>query len=66
MRYFKVLNVCERRRFDPSALKDLQELKFFLENNKWRNGCPFYIEDPWEEIPVMCMTRYSQYMLSKI
>jgi len=54
----------ERREFDPADKKDLQELKFFKEKCKWKNGCPFYLEDPYIEIPAMCDNKYTNYMLS--
>ena len=56
----------QRREFDPASKKDLMELKFFKENGKWKNGCPFYLEDPFVEIPAMCESRYTKYMLSKM
>jgi hypothetical protein len=55
-----------RRDFNPSSIKDLQELKFFKENNKWKTGCPFHIDDPYLEIPSMCDNKFTNYMLSKM
>ena len=55
-----------RRDFNPSSTKDLQELKFFKENNKWKAGCPFHIDDPYLEIPSMCDNKFTNYMLSKM
>ena len=55
-----------RREFDPSNPKDLKELKYFKENGKWTVGCPFYLEDPYVEIPAMCESKYTNYMLSKM
>ena len=66
MRYTKLTSFHERRIFDPSSKEDLFELRYFLENNKWRDVCPFYIEYPWEDIPAMCKDKYSQYMLSQM
>jgi hypothetical protein len=66
MRYSKLNNFHVRRLFDPTNKDDLLELKYFLENNKWRNGCPFYVEYPWEDIPAMCKDKYATHMLSKM
>jgi len=55
-----------RREFDPSSKADLLELKYFKDNGKWKNGCPFYIEDPFIEVPAMCYYKYTEYMLSQI
>ena len=56
----------ERREFDPSSKKDLRELKFFKEKGKWKEGCPFYLEDPFIEVPAMCYHKYTEYMLTKV
>lgn len=66
MRFSKLNNFNPRRLFDPTKKADLLELKFYLVNNKWRNGCPFYVEYPWEDIPAMCKDKYAVHMLSKI
>jgi hypothetical protein len=55
-----------RRSFSPANIEDLKELKYFKEHGKWRSGCPFYLEDPYVEIPVMCDAKYTNFMLSKI
>jgi hypothetical protein len=66
MRYSKLNNFHERRLFDPAKKADLLELKYFLENSKWRAGCPFYVEYPWEDIPAMCKDKYAVHMLAKV
>ena len=55
-----------RREFDPSNKKDLEEFKFFKKNGKWKNGCPFYLEDPFVEIPAMCESKFTNHMLEKM
>jgi hypothetical protein len=55
-----------RREFDPSNTDDLQEFKFFKQNGKWKNGCPFYLEDPFVEIPAMCESKFTKHMLEKM
>jgi hypothetical protein len=56
----------ERREFNPSAKRDLVELKHFKEHGKWKSGCPFYLEDPFIEVPAMCDHKYTNYMLLKV
>ncbi len=56
----------QRRIFDPTSKEDLIELKFFKQNGKWQNGCPFYLEDPFIEVPAMCDRVYTNYMLEKL
>lgn len=50
-----------RVRFDPSNKDHVAELKFFRVNGKWKNGCPFYLEDPFLEIPAMCYQRLAEH-----
>lgn len=66
MRYSVLNTFHNRRRFDPTKKEDLAELKYFLENNRWRDVCPFYEENPWTDIPAMCKDRYSQHMLKQM
>lgn len=66
MRYSKLTELHARRRFDPSKREDQEELKYFLQNNKWRTGCPFYVEYPWSDIPAMCKDMYAKYMLNQL
>ena len=62
----KVIYKPERRAFNPSRLEDQLELKFFLTQGKWKNGCPFLIEYPYEDIPTMCKEKWALYSLSLI
>ena len=55
-----------RREFDPSNKTDLEEFKFFKKNGKWKNGCPFFLEDPFVEIPAMCESKFTNHMLDKM
>ena len=56
----------QRREFDPSKIADLDELKYFKDNGKWRSGCPFHLDDPFIEVPAMCYSKYTDYMLAKL
>jgi hypothetical protein len=56
----------QRREFNPSKKEDLMELKYFKKNGKWEKGCPFYLQDPFIEVPGMCDSMYTTYMLEKI
>lgn len=55
----------ERREFNPADKKDLSELKYFKIHGKWKQGCPFYLEDPYIEVPAMCDHKFTNYMLLK-
>jgi hypothetical protein len=64
LRYSLLNAVNIRRRFDPASEQDVLELKHYLDTNQWTGPCPFYLEDDWDNIPVMCMHKYARHMLS--
>jgi hypothetical protein len=66
MKYSKLNNFHARRRFDPDKKQDLHELKYFLEHTTWKHGCPFFLEDPSEDIPAMCKDKFALSKLSKM
>ena len=55
-----------RRTFNPASMQDLRELKHFIETHSWKEACPFELEEPFLEIPAMCMSKYTGYMLTKL
>lgn len=55
-----------RRKFNPESKVDLAELAFFKKHSKWKYGCPFYLEWPYQDIVSMCQARYTEHMLSKL
>lgn len=59
-------SLVQRRDFNPSRAEDLKELKYFKDNGKWRGACPFYLEDPFIEVPAMCESKFTNYMLEKM
>lgn len=58
-------SVTPQRDFDPSRVEDLLELKYFKDNGKWEKSCPFYLDETFIEVPAMCYTRYTHYMLEQ-
>jgi len=56
----------ERRQFDPSNRKDLLDLKYFKTTGRWKGSCPFYLEDPFIDVPGMCYRKYTDYMIDKV
>lgn len=59
-------SLVQRKDFDPSNREDLKALKYFKDNGKWKGACPFYLEDPYIEVPAMCESKFTDYMLSKV
>lgn len=66
MRYSKLSGLNNRRLFDPKRKEDLIELKYFMEHDQWKKGCPFYLEEPFEDIPSMCKDKYTRLMLKTV
>lgn len=46
-----------KRHFDVNSDKDVSEYKFYLDNNKWKNSCPFYVEWPFLNAEKMIESR---------
>ena len=46
-----------KRYFDVDSKDDIKEYKFFLDNSRWRDNCPFNLEDPHISIPDMIRTK---------
>jgi hypothetical protein len=40
-------HVWQKREFNPTNKEDLQEYQYFLNNGKWKQGCPFIVEWPF-------------------
>lgn len=54
----------QRREFDPSNINDQEELRHYLNYNRWKNGCPFFESDGYTDIPSMCMNKFSKWSLN--
>jgi hypothetical protein len=46
-----------KRYFNPNSKDDIQEYKYFLENNRWVNHCPFNLEWPYLTITEMIRSK---------
>lgn len=49
----KVYNPRPRVVFDPSNHEHRLDYAKFLKYNGWKEGCPFLLEEPYEDIPTM-------------
>lgn len=60
----KVLKPRMRRVFDPANKVDRRVLSEFLRTLKWgAEGCPFELEDNWEDIPTQCVFKFARHEL---
>lgn len=57
------LSVINRQRvvFDPSNPDHILEFAGYAKYRKWKDGCPFYLEDPYTDIPTMLYTKVAQH-----
>jgi hypothetical protein len=53
----------QRRHFEPSNNDDMKVVRKFFHSNKWDDGCPFFLEWPYLDIPSMIKDRITQYTL---
>lgn len=42
-----------KRQFDITSIDDLEEYNYFLNNAKWKNGCPFIVSWPFLDVQTM-------------
>ena len=52
--------------FDPSAYEHRLEYAGFLKYSGWRNGCPFLLEEPYEDIPTMINAKLTEHSLKSL
>ena len=57
--------ISRRQTFNPNSKKHLQEFAYFLQNNKWKNVCPFFLEWPYLTIPDMVKDKVIRNILDK-
>lgn len=55
---FKLSHVhWQKRYFNPYSKQDIQEYKYFLDNNRWDGLCPFQLEWPFLTVIEMVKTK---------
>jgi hypothetical protein len=52
--------------FDPSNKKHMLDFAKFVKYNTWRDGCSYFLEDPFTDIPTMIRCKIADYTLSKL
>jgi hypothetical protein len=63
MNKLQQFNMYQRHQFDPSSKDDLEIVRKYLHHNKWENGCPFFLEWPYLDIPSMLKDKITSYTL---
>jgi hypothetical protein len=55
---FKLSHVhWQKRYFNPNSKTDIQDYKYFLDNNRWNGLCPFQLEWPYLTIVEMIRSK---------
>jgi hypothetical protein len=67
MNKLETWNVNQRRMFKPNKAEDLKLAKKYFNTNSWGiNGCPFYLEWPYLDIPCMLRDKITDYALRSV
>lgn len=62
----KTYNPKPRVIFDPNNHEHRLDYASFLKYNGWRTGCPFLLEDPYEDIPTMINAKITENALKSL
>jgi hypothetical protein len=62
----KTYNPKPRVIFDPNNHEHRLDYAAFLKYNGWRSGCPFLLEDPYEDIPTMINAKITENALKSL
>ena len=54
----------ERIEFDIMNPDHIEDVRYFFQNNRWKNGCQYKLEYPFLTIPDMIKTKLTHYALS--
>lgn len=54
-----------RIQFEPSNEKHMLDFARFVKYNNWKDGCSYFLEDPYTDIPAMVRAKIADYALSK-
>jgi hypothetical protein len=52
--------------FNPSNKQHMLDFARFVKYNTWRDGCSYFLEDPYTDIPSMIRAKIADHTLSKL
>lgn len=52
--------------FNPANKKHVLDFARFVKYNGWKNGCSYYLEDPFSDIPSMIRYKIADYSVSRL
>jgi hypothetical protein len=53
-----------RIQFDPRNRKHMFDFAKFVKYNNWTDGCNYYLEDPYSDIPTMIRAKIADAVVS--
>lgn len=54
-----------RALFNPNNRDHMVDFARFVKYNNWKNGCDYYLEDPYTDIPTMIRSKIADFALSR-
>ena len=54
--------ILNRMKFEAADIDHRDIVKKYLEDNKWENGCPFFLEEPYTNIHTMIVEKLAKYV----
>ena len=54
-----------RVHFDPANKKHVLDFARFVKYDNWKEGCSYYLEDPYTNIPAMIQAKIADHALAK-
>ena len=64
MNYRKSLvNPKPRVIFNPDNNEHMRDYAMFIKSSNWKNGCNYYLEDPYADIPTMINEKIVRFTL---
>jgi hypothetical protein len=58
-----ILRTSNGRHFDPANLDDLNEYKYFMTTGRWRTPCPFFTEEPYNNVISMIERKIAKHWI---
>jgi len=52
--------------FDPRNRKHMLDFAKFVKYNGWRDGCSYYLEDPYTDIPTMIRAKIADVVVTNL
>lgn len=52
--------------FDPSNRKHMLDFAKFVKYNSWEDGCSYYLEDPYSDIPTMIRAKIADFVVANL